>query len=164
MSEPAMHDADFVNITVKFSSDCDADRTIKIFDTALIPFLTQLGLDDDTLYPVRIVDTDPAIEAKVMAVFEAESAAIEAERKAGIRPRAKLPPPPAAPSGLLTPAEAARKPTLAKIAKQASKAGIEVARYEVKPDGTYVVVTGKPEPAESEDPWLADLRTKETKQ
>ncbi len=38
-----------------------------------------------------------------------------------------------------------RKPTLASVAKQASKAGIEVARYEVEPDGKIIVVTGKPE-------------------
>jgi ketosteroid isomerase-like protein len=40
-----------------------------------------------------------------------------------------------------------RKPTLASVAKQAIKAGIEVARYEVEPDGKIVVVTGKPSPA-----------------
>ena len=57
-----------------------------------------------------------------------------------------------------------RKPTLASVAKQASKAGIEVARYEVKPD-SVVVVTGKPEPAAAENPWpLDEFRTKETKQ
>ena len=44
-----------------------------------------------------------------------------------------------------------RKPTLAGVAKQASKAGIEVARYEVKPDGTVVVVTGAP--AGDINPW-----------
>jgi hypothetical protein len=37
-----------------------------------------------------------------------------------------------------------RKPTLASVARQAAKAGIEVARYEVHPDGTISVVTGKP--------------------
>jgi nucleotide-binding universal stress UspA family protein len=38
-----------------------------------------------------------------------------------------------------------RKPTLASVAKQAAKAGIEVARYEVDPtSGKIVVVTGKP--------------------
>jgi hypothetical protein len=37
-----------------------------------------------------------------------------------------------------------RKPTLAGVARQAVKAGIEVARYEVRPDGTVAVVTGKP--------------------
>src|SRR5262249_54661633 len=58
-----------------------------------------------------------------------------------------------------------RKPTLTTVAKQASKAAIPVARYEIKPDGTVVVVTGKPEPAESADPWpLDEFRTKETKQ
>jgi hypothetical protein len=56
-----------------------------------------------------------------------------------------------------------RNPTLASVAKQASKAGIEVTRYEIKPDGSVVIVAGKPEPAEPENPWLADLH-KETKQ
>jgi hypothetical protein len=40
-----------------------------------------------------------------------------------------------------------RKPTLASVAKQVSKAGIEVARYEVDPDGKIIVVTGKPDGA-----------------
>ena len=56
-----------------------------------------------------------------------------------------------------------RKATLASVAKQATKAAIAVARYEVKPDGTVVVVTGEPEPAKPENPWLAEL-PKETKQ
>jgi len=43
-----------------------------------------------------------------------------------------------------------RKPTLASVAKQASKVGIEVARYEVKPDGSS-------EPGN-------EFRTKENKQ
>jgi hypothetical protein len=55
-----------------------------------------------------------------------------------------------------------RKPTLASVAKQASKAALEVARYEVRPDGTVVVVTGKSESTEP-NPWLADLN-KVTKQ
>jgi hypothetical protein len=38
-----------------------------------------------------------------------------------------------------------RKPTLASVAKQAAKAGIEVARYEVAPDGKIIIVPGKPE-------------------
>ncbi len=37
----------------------------------------------------------------------------------------------------------ARRPTLASVAKQASKAGIEVARYEVEPDKIVVIVVGK---------------------
>lgn len=79
----------------------------------------------------------------------------------------------APPDGSRTAAEAApklprrqrkaRKPTLASVAKQASKAGIEVARYEIKPDNTVVVVTGEPESTALENPWLADLR-KKTKQ
>jgi hypothetical protein len=50
-----------------------------------------------------------------------------------------------------------RKPTLASVAKQVVKAGIEVARYEVKPDGTVTVVTGKSEATEA-NPWLDDLK------
>jgi len=36
-----------------------------------------------------------------------------------------------------------RKPTLAGVAKQAAKAGIEVARYEVDADGKIIIVPGK---------------------
>jgi hypothetical protein len=61
------------------------------------------------------------------------------------------------------PARKPRRPTLVSVAKQASKAAIAVERYEVKPDGTVVVVTGKPESAEPENPWLAELHTKESK-
>jgi hypothetical protein len=50
-----------------------------------------------------------------------------------------------------------RKPTLTSVAKQASKAAIAVARYEVKPDGTVVVVTGALESSTEPNPWLADL-------
>jgi hypothetical protein len=58
-----------------------------------------------------------------------------------------------------------RKPTLATVAKQANRAAIDVARYEVKPDGTVVIVTGTPEPAAADNPWpLDEFRTKETKQ
>jgi hypothetical protein len=70
----------------------------------------------------------------------------------------------APPDGLRTEAEAApkrqrrqRKPTLASVAKQASKAALEVARYEVRPDGTVVVVTGKSVSSEP-NPWLDDLK------
>jgi hypothetical protein len=55
-----------------------------------------------------------------------------------------------------------RKPTLASVAKDASKAGVAVARYEIKPDGTINVITGQPESATPENPWLADLN-KDTK-
>jgi len=53
-----------------------------------------------------------------------------------------------------------RQPTLASVSKQARKAGFEVARYEIKPDGTVVVITGKSESTEP-NPWLADLRREE---
>jgi hypothetical protein len=51
-----------------------------------------------------------------------------------------------------------RKPTLVSVAKQASKAGIEVARYEVEPDGKINIVTGKREPSTESNPWLDDLK------
>jgi hypothetical protein len=35
-----------------------------------------------------------------------------------------------------------RKPTLASVAKQAAKAGIKVARYEVDANGKIIVITG----------------------
>ena len=54
-----------------------------------------------------------------------------------------------------------RRPSLASVAKQARKAGIEVARYEVKPDNTVVVVIGEPESTALENPWLADLKVKQ---
>ena len=58
-----------------------------------------------------------------------------------------------------------RRPTLASVAKQARKAGISIASIEIKADGSFTVITGKPEPAESENPWpLDEFRTKETKQ
>ena len=57
-----------------------------------------------------------------------------------------------------------RKPTLTSIARAASKAAIAVARYEVKPDGTVVVVTGNPEPAAAGNAWpLDEFRRKEAK-
>ena len=37
-----------------------------------------------------------------------------------------------------------RKPTLAGVARQTAKAGIPVARYDVRLDGTIGVVVGKP--------------------
>jgi hypothetical protein len=54
----------------------------------------------------------------------------------------------------------ARKPTLVSVAKQAAKADIEVARYEVKPDGTVVVVTGKAAAAPRGNSW-DDLETRQ---
>ena len=63
------------------------------------------------------------------------------------------------------PARKPRRPTLVSVAKQASKAGIDPARIEIKPDGSYVVDIGKPEPVAPENPWpLDEFRTKETKQ
>jgi hypothetical protein len=47
-----------------------------------------------------------------------------------------------------------RKPTLVSVAKQANKAAIPVARYEMKPDGTVVVVTGMPSANNTDtNPW-----------
>ena len=58
-------------------------------------------------------------------------------------------------AGPAKPARKPRKPTLVSVAKQANKAAIPVARYEVKPDGTVVVVTGQGESTEP-NPWLDD--------
>jgi hypothetical protein len=52
-----------------------------------------------------------------------------------------------------------RRPTLASVAKQANKAAIEVKQYEVKPDGTVVIVPGKPEVHDkftAKDEWNTD--------
>jgi hypothetical protein len=58
-----------------------------------------------------------------------------------------------------------RRTTLTSVAKQASKAGIDPIRIEIKPDGSYVVDIGKPEPVEPGNPWpLDEFRTKGTKQ
>jgi hypothetical protein len=56
-----------------------------------------------------------------------------------------------------------RKLTLASVVKQATKAGIEIARYEVVPDGKIIIVTGTPEPTDASNPWLVDM-DKVTKQ
>jgi hypothetical protein len=53
------------------------------------------------------------------------------------------------------------KPSLVSVAKEASKAAIEVKQYEVRPDGTIVVVTGKPDIEANINPWLANLETKQ---
>jgi hypothetical protein len=50
-----------------------------------------------------------------------------------------------------------KPPTLASVQKQADKAGIDVGRYEVKRDGTVIVVPGKPEasaPTNDLDKWI----------
>jgi len=63
------------------------------------------------------------------------------------------------------PARKPRKPTLASVSKDARKAGIDPARIEIKPDGSYVVDIGKPEPAAPDNPWpLDEFQRKETKQ
>ena len=50
-----------------------------------------------------------------------------------------------------------RKPTLVSVAKQANKAAIPVARYEMKPDGTVVIVIGQGEQQQGNelDEWIA---------
>jgi hypothetical protein len=51
----------------------------------------------------------------------------------------------------------ARRPTLASVAKQASKAGVVVARYEVEPDGKITIIPGQPEADQTTDldKWMA---------
>jgi hypothetical protein len=62
---------------------------------------------------------------------------LDAERD----PAAPLEPPPPPPT---PPRTRRRRPTLAGVARQATKAGIPVARYDVRPDGTVSVAVGKP--------------------
>jgi hypothetical protein len=51
-----------------------------------------------------------------------------------------------------------RRPTLSSVAKQVSQAAIEVARYDVKPDGTISIVPGKPtNDLNQVNPWDAVL-------
>ena len=51
-----------------------------------------------------------------------------------------------------------RKPTLLSVAKQAQKAGIEVARYEVEPSGKIIIITSKGESAGVEpNLWDAEI-------
>ena len=38
-----------------------------------------------------------------------------------------------------------RRPSLASVARQAERAGIPVAGYEIRPDGTIKIITGKPD-------------------
>ena len=46
-----------------------------------------------------------------------------------------------------------RKPSLVSVAKQAAKADLEVARYEVDPDGKIIIVTGKTGDVTTGNPW-----------
>jgi hypothetical protein len=48
-----------------------------------------------------------------------------------------------------------RKPTLASVAKQANKAGIPVARYEVE-DGKISIIVGQPE-SPTTNPWDVEI-------
>jgi hypothetical protein len=51
-----------------------------------------------------------------------------------------------------------RKPTLLSIAKQAQKAGIAVARYEVEPSGKIILITSADESVGVErNPWDAEI-------
>jgi hypothetical protein len=43
-----------------------------------------------------------------------------------------------------------RKPAFVSVVRQAAKAGLEVARYDVDPDGKISVVVGKPEVASNQ--------------
>jgi hypothetical protein len=47
-----------------------------------------------------------------------------------------------------------RRPTLLSIAKQAKKAGIEVARYEIEPTGRIIIITSCGDSVDVErNPW-----------
>jgi hypothetical protein len=53
-----------------------------------------------------------------------------------------------------------RKLTFAGALKQASKAGVDIVRYEVEPDGKVVIVTGKPEPKSETDRELEEFNAR----
>jgi hypothetical protein len=55
------------------------------------------------------------------------------------------------------PKRSKRRTTLAGALKQASKAGVEVVRYEVEADGKIVVVTSKSEPKSDTDRELEEF-------
>jgi hypothetical protein len=59
------------------------------------------------------------------------------------------------------PPRRARKLTLTSVARQVNKAAIAVARYEIRPDGTIVIVTGAPDATTETNPWLVDLERKQ---
>jgi hypothetical protein len=46
-----------------------------------------------------------------------------------------------------------RKPTLLSIAKQARKAGVEIARIEVEPTGKIIIITGSGDSVSVTNPW-----------
>src|SRR5262249_2528536 len=74
----------------------------------------------------------------------------EPERRLFIACSASLP-------KLPKPSQPPKPPTLASVAKDARKAGIDPARIEIKPDGSYVVDIGKPEQQRGNevDEWIA---------
>jgi hypothetical protein len=102
-------------------------------------------MTDDPLEPLELFPAPPWF-GEIWEEFVAASKAAP-ERQATAPPN----PAPAKP-------RRQRRTSLASVAKQANKAALEVARYEVKPDGTVVIVTGKSEPTEASNPWLDDLK------
>lgn len=46
-----------------------------------------------------------------------------------------------------------KSPSLVSVAKQAAKAGIEVARYEVEPDGKINIITGTADGETTNNEW-----------
>src|SRR5262245_58569309 len=56
-----------------------------------------------------------------------------------------------------------RRASLSTTVKRMRDAGVPVRSARVERDGTYALEFGEPEPTESDNPWLADLR-KVTKQ
>jgi hypothetical protein len=51
-----------------------------------------------------------------------------------------------------------RKPMLSAALKQADQAGKAVRSATVAPDGTVSIAFGEPEPTETSNPWLDDLK------
>ena len=108
----------------------------------------------------------PPPEARLSYYVEYGPDPSEPERRLFIASSASLPklPKPSQPPKSSKPRkpQPPKPPTLASVAKQAGKAGIDVARYEVKPDGTVIVVTGAGEQQQGNevDEWIAKHASK----
>lgn len=82
------------------------------------------------LHQQRLTSANPATRARAMAV-EAARLKVEPVKVEPVPKRKRI-----------------HKPTLASVAKQAIKAGLEVARYDIDPaTGKISIIPGKPEPA-----------------
>jgi hypothetical protein len=50
-----------------------------------------------------------------------------------------------------------RRPTIASVLRQASKADVPIKRVRIEPDGAVTLDVGEPDPTEASNPWLAEI-------